>query len=387
MANEFISVAIPTDRASIADAIYERFAEQVPGWEFQPVHPMTYLVEAFSEWIAELLERATEVPAGILRQLGWLFRVLPRDATQATGTSTWTFTVDDEYLIEAGTPVSALNSAGERLTLLVRTSYLKAAGLFTTPAGAVELIAETAGAAGTGLQADARLDRPSITVDTITILAPTTGGVDGETDTEYLNRLSIYFGNRTEVLVRAINYETDAVVSVPQVSRALAIDNYDADTATAGVGGHITVAVIDENGADPGSTIRDAGELMQQDKSVAGLTVHWIAATYTTATIVFAGIADSNYAPAEVEARAEQAVLDYISPANHGLPTEGDQRRWIDRPIIRRQDIITVLNNVLGFDHYTSLTLNGSSSADITLTGPAGLPAPAPTSTVSGTVT
>jgi hypothetical protein len=51
---------------------------------------------------------------------------------------------------------------------------------------------------------------------------------------------------------------------------------------------------------------------------------------------------------------------------------------------VRFQDIVTTLNNVQGFDYYTSLTINGG-TADVSLAGPGALPSAS--STASGTVT
>lgn len=452
---DYTNPAIPMDRGAVADEIYTRMAELNPGFDpDDPAGPETYLTEPFSEFIAEVGERSTEHMAEIFRQLAWLFGITPREATQATGVSTWTFTDSAEFLIEAGTPVSFPASDGSRVTFLVAQDVLKPAGMFSTAIGEVTLVAQDAGAAGTGLQAGARLERPLATLDMIVVEALTVGGEDAETGVEFLNRATERFSIRSEVLVIPRQFEADARLNTPQVARALAINGYDADTATPGVGGHISVAVVDANGADPGGSIRDAGEADQQARSVSGLTVHWIAATYTTVAVVFVGIVEEGYDPADVEARAEEAVALAISPAEHGLPRTGDQPLWVDRPVVRRQDIVTVLNSVEGFDFIADaagtatttsgspnltvvtpttgwrngmlvtgagipagtrifsgagtatmvmtanatanaagvavsgfgLTLNGSPTADVALAGPAGLPAPAPTSTVAGTV-
>lgn len=364
---DYTAPAIPVDRGAIADETYDRMAELNPG--FNPDDPAgteTYLVEPFSELIGEVGERATEHMAGIYKQLAWLFRIFPIGATFATAPSTWTFTTDDEFLIEAGTPLSFPGADGQRVGFLVAQDYLKPAGSFSTGIGEILLVAETAGAAGTGLQDGVRLERALATLETIVVETSTVGGEDAETDTEYLNRVTDRFANRTEVLVRPVNFEADARLSVPQVARALAINGYDADTDTEDVGGHISVAVVDANGADPGSTIRTDGAAAQQAKSVSGLTVHWIPATYTPVEIVFSGVPEEGFDAADVEARAIDAVELAISPAEHGLPRSGDQPLWIDDPIVRRQDISTVLNNVEGFEHYheaaagSATTVSGS---------------------------
>jgi hypothetical protein len=52
-------------------------------------------------------------------------------------------------------------------------------------------------------------------------------------------------------------------------------------------------------------------------------------------------------------------VLDFLDRSRFGLPSSGDDREWLDVRIVRFQDIVTTLNNVQGFDYYTSLTING----------------------------
>jgi hypothetical protein len=115
--------------------------------------------------------------------------------------------------------------------------------------------------------------------------------------------------------------------------------------------------------------------------------VHVVDANYTTLTIVFAGVAASGYDPTDVEARAEQAIADLINPARWGAPAAASENlapAWVNTPVVRFQDISAALNNVEGFDHWTSLTINGG-TADVTMNGIAPLPSAA--STVSGTVT
>ena len=76
--------------------------------------------------------------------------------------------------------------------------------------------------------------------------------------------------------------------------------------------------------------------------------------TYTDIDVVFAAKTESGYDTAAVEAAAEQAVLDFLSPARWGLPGYGDRRVWVDTPKVRFQDIVTVLNNVPGLDYWTT---------------------------------
>jgi hypothetical protein len=151
-------------------------------------------------------------------------------------------------------------------------------------------------------------------------------------------------------------------------------------------GGTISVAVVNEDGLDPGEAVRDTGQARQEELTESDQIVSWITATYTPITVVFAAICDPDFDPVDVEARAEQAVLDFLSPARWGLPQRGDQPLWLNVPVVRFQDISKVVNDVDGLDHWTTLTVNGG-TADVNLPGAAPMPSPPPATTASGTVT
>lgn len=261
-----------------------------------------------------------------------------------------------------------------------------------TAIGEVALIAVLAGADGTGLSGDPQPEDTIGWLSSISIVAPTAGGADAEDDDAYLDRLADTTPLSAMTLVTPENFERASRLMVTDQGRALALDlykpgpPYDGTAAASGVEKTITVALVNEAGADYGGTIRASVQTQLDALRETGFSVWVIAPTYTTLTIAFTAIAAAGYDPADVETRAEQALLDFISPARWGLPPVGDQRLWIDKPIVRYQDLVTVLNNVDGIDYYTALTLNAG-TADVTMTGPAALPAPSPTSTVAGTVT
>jgi hypothetical protein len=149
----------------------------------------------------------------------------------------------------------------------------------------------------------------------------------------------------------------------------------------------ITVAVVDDAGADPGSLIRaEVDDLLQAMREV-NFNVHVIAATYTQVDVAFTAVCLPDAVASEVEAVAEAAVTDALSPANHGRPNSGGLTElgvlWYDTPLVRYLEVAAVLDRVEGLDYVSSLTLNGG-TADVALAGPAGLPT---VGTVAGTVT
>lgn len=389
----YISVAVEVDPATITQEKLDSLQTRVPGLTVLPGQPLYFLLEVTSERDAINAQLLTDVTDLIWDTFGAQIVRIPRVlALQATGVSTWTRVNTPEnplaspLTVPAGTGLSLAGLDGNRVPFQTRNAVTFLAGAASTAVGEVELIAVTGGNDGNDLQGDPQTNETLLWLDTITVLAPTTGGTDEEDVDVYRSRLGDQVSNLAKTLVQAPDFEREAR-SLTGVARALALDLYTpgppADPAAAG---HITVAVVDSAGADPGSTVRGQVLADLQANAISVLQVHVIAPTYTTLTVVFAAKSDPGYDPADVEARAEQAVLDFLDPARWGLPARGDQPVWIDSPIVYFQDVVTVLNGVEGLDRYTSLTVNGG-TADVTMTSPAALPAPASTTTATGTVT
>jgi hypothetical protein len=213
-------------------------------------------------------------------------------------------------------------------------------------------------------------------LDSITVQGITVGGEDAEDDDTYLNRLADVATLQGTTLVLPSHFATFAR-NQTGVDRALALDNYDPpspDGTNTGTGqpGHMTLALQDQ-GLPIGSTIKAAVKAALVANAQTNLIVHVIDPTYTVINVVFSGVSAGGYIPADVAVRAAAAVVDFLNPANWGLPQGGDQRDWIETSVVRFQDIVTVLNNVEGFDHYANVTgtaTTTSGSANLTVVTP-----------------
>lgn len=488
---EYITVAVEVDVSALEQQQIAKLQETYPGMVLEDAHPLFILARVNAEMHAENRQVLTEMFDSIFREYGAkVLRIIPFEATQATGFSTWTVTDTLGYTIEAGTQLTLLASDGTRVAFEVRNEVVIPPGSASTAVGEVEIIAvpDAAGAQGTGLQSSPLLEVPQSRVGSIVVTAPTIGGENAEEDATYLNRLADAATLQGNTLVIPRDYEADARVNQPEVDRALALDLYQAPineiqqinvanatggTATytfegqttaavahnanaatvqaalealsnvapgdvtvtggplntsplliefkgtlgganrtqmtstssltggsasiahstlqggqagvASTAGTLSLAVVDADGLDPGSTVRDELQARQQELSAGNLVVSVIPATYNVITVVFAAVAYAEFDPADVESRAEEAVAElFLSPARHGLPPFGDQKRWIDTPLLEYDELIRIIKSVEGLHTLTSATLNGGTS-DVTMTGPAAMPSTA--STVSGTVT
>jgi hypothetical protein len=377
---------VEVDRDAIFQEIVTDLETAIPGLEVAPGTLLWVLVRAVAARHAEELELLVERAEGEYDAFGQKLIRLPREAaTQASTTSTWTATDTAGHTIDAGTQITLDDGAGNRVAFAVQNTVTIPGGSNSTATGAVTLVAVEAGSAATGLSLDPQPERTLSWLASITIVAPTTGGQDAEDEDTYVDRLADELTLLQRTLTTTDKFEAFAR-NQPGVDRALAIARYDADTGTSNVGGHVTTAIIDENGLDPGSSVRTAVQTAMSALVVAGVAAHVIAATYNAITVVFAAKAEAGYDTTDVHDRAVAAVKDFLSPANWGRPRSGDRPLWVDTPKVRFQDVSTVLNQVEGLDYWTSLTINGGTS-DVTMTGVAALPAPTPTSSVSGTVT
>lgn len=448
---EYVSPEIAQDPAAIQQQMIDDLEAQVPGLEVKPATVIYYLLSVFAFLWAQLGELSSQVFSTIFRYYGTkIIRLPANDAVSAS--TTVTFTAKDTagpYLIPAGTEVNLTGADGSPVPFRTIADVTIPNGATTvTP---VTVVAADAGAAGNSLSAFQSITQTYTFWATVpaTILSPTAGGADEEDDDTYQNRLADRLTLLADTLVIPADFETWARGHTG-VDRALAIDNYNAGAAD----GHITVALVNELGASAGSTVKAAVLAEYVANVQSNLIPHVIDATYNTLAIVFAGKALTGYTTSDVAARAAAALADFINPAHWGLPTTGDQRLWIDTPIVRFQDLVTVLNNVEGFAYYVAptgtatttsgtanltlvtpttgwvngmpitgtgipggtkilsgagtatmvMTANASASAagvaitgsglslnggtsDVTMTGPAALPAPLPTSSVAGSVT
>jgi hypothetical protein len=481
---EYVELPITTDPDALAELAFESLTDDIPGWLPAAGAFDTIIIEKVAMLAAIAANLAAGMPVSGFRFLGRLVSILPTEATAATVDSTWTMVNDAGYTIDAGTVVGVRVAGDTLVPFEVANDTIITPGTTASADGAVLLRAKTPGAASSGLgqEGDAAelIDRLEY-VASVTIAGTTTGGVDAETNTEYVNRLA----SRLQLLSDGLVLPSDFAIyaqSVPGVDRALALDgynpnaneiqtitvnatdgtytltfdgqttaaiDYDATAATVqaalqalsnvapgdvivtgGPGGTaalavefsgtydgtdvaamtadsgsltggtstaaiattragsdrtgnermITVAVVDENGNEPSSGVLSTVTALLQAKREINFLVYVIGPTLTEIDVAFTVSILDGYLAADVIARTEQAVSDYLSPKNWGRPPIGDPRGWVAKANVRYLEVATVINNVPGVDEITSLTLglhgDTLTAADVALTGAAPLPSP-----------
>jgi uncharacterized phage protein gp47/JayE len=276
------------------------------------------------------------------------------------------------YTILAGTLVG-IPAAGDTLLgfeVAVDTPIPPGA---TTATGVV-IVAQDAGTEANDLSGDAQLIDALDWVTDVTLTAPTSGGIDGETDDAYLNRLR----ELLQLLAPRPILPNDFAVIAKQVAgvfRATAIDLYNASTNTSGVPRCVTVVVAGADGLPVSAQIKaDVDALLQSQREVNFL-VFVIDPTYLTVAVTFTIKPYPDYGATDVVARARQAVTDYLSPATFGNVPYGEAPQWLTDPYVRYLEVAEAINRVEGVWYIGTLTINGG-TVDLALPVPGGLPKP-----------
>lgn len=123
---------------------------------------------------------------------------------------------------------------------------------------------------------------------------------------------------------------------------------------------YITLALMDEAGQPVDFTVKSNVDSYLESLREVNFVVEIIDPHYTDIDVQFTAVARSGFTISDVEAAAEAAVADYLSPANWGLPTVAGDRivpMWNNQTVIRLYEIATVINEVSGIDYIVAGTL------------------------------
>lgn len=382
----YIPLQIDADPPELADEAFAYLEERVPGWEPSPGNLEAWLIEALAQLAGELRELTTLVPEAIFEYFGTTILGLPpHPAMFATGSTSWTARDEDGYTVDAGTLVAVEPPADpDNYTFEVTDSFTIPAGSLS--ATGIQIRALEEGAASSGITGPVEVLDPLDFVDSVTLDGYTAGGVDAEPIEDYLARLSGLLVLLTPRPILPQDFATMAL-EVAGVARATAIDLYNLDTGQTDVPRCVTVIVVGPDGRPVSPTTREAVRVFLQARREVNFLVFVGDPDYETIDVEFTATSFPGWDASEVEARAVEAITEYLSPQAWGQPGAGAQggpeTSWVNDNTVRFLEVSTVINNVAGINFITDLTLNGQ-HADVTMTGTAVLPEPGE---ITGTVT
>lgn len=394
---EYIVDPIETDPDDLQREAFEYLQARWPNWRPEEGNIETWMIAACARMVAEARATAADVPKAIFRYYGERVLGLPSiDPTSATVTSTWTLSSNPAgRTITAGTLVGLIGKNEDIVAFEVVSDVVLGVGVLATGVGAVTLRsleegADFSGLGGVGVLAE-RID-PVAWVTSVALTGPTANGSDGETDDEYLDRLSARLTLLTPRPILPRDFELLAKDIAAQEGarvRVLALDGYNPGDGTSNNERYVAVAMVDDDtglNVSPG-VVAIVGAQLEALREV-NFVVPMMDPTRTPVDVTFVGFAVPGSDPVAVEAAAEAAVTDFLQSVNWGQPTDAaEERMWRQTPVVRHQDVSAVLSRVPNFDRWTVLTigLNGGAQAatDQNLPGAAPLAQPG---VISGSV-
>jgi hypothetical protein len=374
---EYLTFDIETDPDLLAQDAFAYLADRIPGWVPGDGNLDTWIIEACARMAAEVRDVAANVPTAIFRFFGQSVVGIPaRDATPATADSTWQMRDASGWTIPAGTLVGLRDAGGELVAFETGDDVVVPAGEAVTSTGAIPLTAVVAGAAASGLAGPVELLDALEYVDTVALTGTTSGGSDAEADVDYLDRLT---SELRLLSPRPILARDFAVLAqrIAGVGRAVALDGYNPADETFDNERTLAVVVADLAGEPVSTAIRNQVHALLQAEREVNFAVTVIDPTYTTIAVAFTATAYPGVDPVDVEARAVQAVRDYLSPASWGTPDTGERDRegWINDKVVRYLEVAEQIGRVEGLHWIGDLTVDGA-KIDVTLGGAAPLPRP-----------
>jgi len=377
------------DAQELMSGAFDYLQSRIPGWEPSEGQLDVWLIEAVSSEAADIGTLVSEVPKSIFRYLGLLMGFPPLQATQAITTSTWYLSDDLGHDIVAGTQVAIVDHAGNEQPFTVLTTETVPGGQSISDPGEVVLIATFPGSASNdigGAGEHAILLDTIPWVDDIILTGPTTGGSDGETDDQYLSRLTMLFQT---ISPRPILPRDFAILArnVPGVQRAAAIDLYNPVDNTTGNERMITIVAVDAAGNPVSMSVRTAIQTYLDSMREINFQVHTMDPVMTQVDITTSFTVGYGFTNADVVSRVEDALAAYVDPARWGT-TEfvGDAaggtlaQSWQNDTVVSYLEVATVINNQMGVDRIVNLTIgkNGGPQypTDLVLSGMVALPYP-----------
>jgi len=377
----YISYPITTDARDLMQRAFDYLALKIPGWVPAEGNLDVWMIEAFGNEAADIQTLSSEVPKSLFRYMGSkLFSIQPIDAISATCNTTWTMIDNLGHTVPAGTQCSILDGNGNSVPFTVMFDLIIPGG---QTQGTATISASTPGAAASGIgsaNGAVTLIDPLVFVQGITQVAATAGGIDAETDDQYLSRLSNELQTMTPRPILARDFGILAE-NVQGVQRAMAIDLYNPADQTTNNQRMTTVYCLDSAGNPVSSTVKTNVQTYLQSLREINFVVNMDDPTKSEVNVVVAVTMNVGYTSADIISRVTTAIINFLNPATWGISpsdTPSDPITWINTPVINRLELASAITTVVGVNVINSLTLglhSGSQAAtDLALPGKAPVP-------------
>lgn len=423
---------IDTDARIIAERIYDRMVERIPGWVAHDSELATILIDEFATVAAEIRQEALNVPESIYVTYGQEVLGIPIAPPEpAVGEATFTAVDNRGYTVGASLQFTLARTGDELVVFEVVAGAVIPPG--ERSVSGVQIRAAEEGAHGNDLSGDGDPVDPLIWIESIEVEYPTAFGSNGQTNDEYLADL---IGLLRVIALRPVLPWDFAILAlrIAGVGRAVAMDGYrpnvwpeepPADVAAAraalvswlgtygatvgmaeeravvsnvvsmlspdedgGSWGHartVTLILTDEYGEPCPLPVKVAVRNLLEALREVNWRVYVVDATpYVEVDVAYEVTAFAEQNPEIVRELADAAIRDALAPAAFRLgttspaiaagevippPEEGEPP---GRQTLRVNDFIGLLDRVRGVDFVDWVTLNDE--GDLRMPGPMALP-------------
>jgi hypothetical protein len=363
--SEFVAIEGEADATSLEQEVYEAIEAAFGDWTPAEGNLEVWLTKAFSRIGATIFDQASILSAAAFKRFGEAIAgVPPIQAAPATALTQWTMVDTAGYTIPAGTQVAIAATGDQSVGFKTAEDATIAPGGETTT---IFIEAVEPGEEGNGLEGTPSLIDALAFVKSITVLAPTSGGVDEEDEDAYLNRLVETLQLLSLSLIIARDFEIDAR-AVAGIDRAKAIEAYNAaeskEEALA-----VSVFPVDADGAKLSAGVKEILQERQQAKVPSGVDVHVADPSYTPIIVVAKVSVDTGFDPATVTAAGESVLSAYLSPAEWGKPQSGDLSGsgWTNQTTLYYNELISELDRAAGVGRVITLLVGGGTGKAFTV--------------------
>jgi uncharacterized phage protein gp47/JayE len=347
----YITYPQQTDPQEMIQLAFQYLQQQIPGWTPAEGNLDTWIIEAFSSEAADINTLATQVPTTIFRYLGaQLFSISPVNEIAATGFVTFYLTDGDGHTVPAGTQLSIADESGNQIAFTTLQDLILSGG---STDGNMQIIAVVPGSAPNdigALNGPVTLVDPLLFVDHVTQFSVISGGVDAESDGDYLNRLSQELQLITPTPILASDFSALAR-NVAGVQRAYTLDNSDPSQPGVTVERAVTVYALDADGNNVNSTVQANITTYLESMRETNFEVftddpgRQLISVSATITVL------QGYDPSDTINRVQTAILNYLDPKTWGILPDDDPNdpiTWQNQVWVRFADVSGVIKNVSG---------------------------------------
>lgn len=367
----------PGDPDELSQDAFDYLADNIAGYEANDNTLEAWFIMAISRIVSTLSDEVQAALTSIFRYFGaTIVGLQPIAPVNATATTTWTMVDTAGYTIPAGTNCGFQITGDTLIGFQTVDDVTVAPGSSVTATGGVLVQAVDAGDSSNDLDSSTFVLVDALSfVDTVVAETAPSGGVDGETDAQYIKRLHDDFQLFSPTLILGADAGPLAR-SISGVFRAVGVDNYNPADGTTTNERMIAVAVIDVDGNPCSAPVKAAVLAYLETLRETNFICNVFDPTYTTINVDFTYTVFSGYDPDVVLASALLTLGEYLSPANWGVEAGDDTgETWDNETVVRLGEVFSLLNAVPGLRWVNSLTLNGG-TADVTMAGVVALPEP-----------